>query len=68
MSQFTGCFDCQWCKAQIQRQEGSATSEPAMQASKATVDQVLEAIADAILQCVMFQTEAEETGAKVPPT
>jgi len=37
-----------------------------MQASKATVDQVLEAIADAILQCVMFQTEAEETGAKVP--
>jgi hypothetical protein len=36
-----------------------------MQASKATVDQVLEAIADAVLQCVMFQAEAEESGAKV---
>jgi hypothetical protein len=36
-----------------------------MQASKATVDEVLEAIADCILQCVLFSTEADETGAKV---
>ncbi len=38
-----------------------------MQASKATVDEVLEAIADCILQCVLFSTEADETGAKVLP-
>jgi len=36
-----------------------------MQASKATVDEVLEAIADCILQCVLFSTEADETGAKL---
>jgi hypothetical protein len=46
------------------------TRRTAMQASKATVDEVLEAIADCILQCVLFSTEADETGAKVlpPPT
>lgn len=36
-----------------------------MQHSKSTVDEVLEAIADTILQCVMFQAEAEEAGARV---
>jgi len=39
-----------------------------MQASKHTVDEVLEAIADCILQCVLFSTEADEAGAKVQPT